>query len=165
MDMLLHRRMLVLVVGVALALAVAAFGSTKAATAAAPGPVERTTPIVGACAFPVELEETGKEKLIDVPGEDFLLIFPGLRGTFTNVEEPDNQVTLVEPGKGRVTPLENGDLFVVATGHNVLVVPGEGIFLAIGRVEFILAPPYTVGSELTILEHQGQLIDVCALLE
>ena len=164
MDMLLHRRMLALVVGIALALGVA-FVLPKATTAAAPVPVDRTTPIVGACAFPVELEETGKEKLIDVPGEDFLLIFPGLRGTFTNVEEPDNQVTLVEPGKGSVTPLENGDLFVVATGHNVLVVPGEGILLAIGRVEFILAPPHTVGSELTILENQGQLIDVCALLE
>jgi hypothetical protein len=162
--MLLHRRMLV-VVGVALALAVA-FVLPKVSTAQAPDPVvDRETEIVGACAFPVLLEETGKEKLIDVPGEDSMLIFPGLRGTFTNVAEPDNQVTLVEPGKGRATPLENGDLFVVATGHNVLVVPGEGIFLAIGRVEFILAPPHTVGSELTILENQGQLIDVCALLE
>ena len=160
--MLLHRRMLVLVVGVALALAVA-FVLPKVSTAQAPEPVvDRETNIVGACAFPVLLEETGKQKLIELPG---ILIFPGLQGTLTNLADTDNQVTLVEPGTGRVTPLENGDLSVVATGRNVLVVPGEGIFQTIGRVEFILAPPYEVGSELTILANQGQLIDVCALLE
>jgi hypothetical protein len=156
--------MLVLAVGVALALAVA-FVLPKATTAEAPVPVEgRTTEIVGACAFPVLLEETGKEKLIELPGDD-ILIFPGLRGTLTNLADDDNQLTLVEPGKGRLTPQENGDLLVVATGHSLLIVPGEGIFLAIGRVEFTLAPPYNVGSELTILANQGQLIDVCALLE
>jgi hypothetical protein len=160
--MLLHRRMLVLVVGVALALAVA-FVLPKVSAAEAPDPVvDRETNIVGACAFPVLLEETGKQKLIELPG---ILIFPGLQGTLTNLADPDNQVTLVEPGAGRVTPLENGDLLVVATGHNLLIVPGEGIFYAIGRVEFTLAPPYDVGSELTILANQGQLIDVCALLE
>jgi hypothetical protein len=164
MDMLLHRRMLVLVVGAALALAVVIV-LPRTSSAAPPEPVEdRETLIVGACAFPVLLVETGKEKLIELPGDD-ILIFPGLRGTLTNLEEPDNQLTLVEPGTGRLTPLENGDLLVVATGHSLLIVPGEGIFLAIGRVEFTLAPPYNVGSELTILENQGQLIDVCALLE
>jgi hypothetical protein len=160
--MLLHRRMLVLMVGVALALAVALV-LPKVSTAQAPDPVvDRETEIVGACAFPVLLEETGKQKLIELPG---ILIFPGLKGTLTNLADTDNQVTLVEPGVGRATPLENGDLSVVATGRNVLVVPGEGIFQTIGRVEFILAPPYEVGSELTILANQGQLIDVCALLE
>jgi hypothetical protein len=160
--MLLHRRILVLVVGVALALAVA-FVLPKVSTAQAPEPVvDRETTIVGACAFPVLLEETGKQKLIELPG---IMIFPGLKGTLTNLADPDNQVTLVEPGTGRVTPLENGDLLVEATGRNILVVPGEGIFQTIGRVEFTLAPPYDVGSELTILANQGQLIDVCALLE
>jgi hypothetical protein len=160
--MLLHRRMLVLVVGVALALAVA-FVLPKVSTAQAPDPVvDRETNIVGACAFPVLLEETGKEKSIERPG---IRIFPGLQGTLTNLADPDNQVTLVEPGAGRATPLENGDLLVEATGRNILIVPGEGIFLAIGRVEFTLAPPYDVGSELTILGNQGRLIDVCALLE
>jgi hypothetical protein len=160
--MLLHRRMLVLVVGVALALAVA-FVLPKISTAQAPDPVlDRETNIVGACAFPVLLEETGKQKLIELPG---IMIFPGLKGTLTNLADTENQVTLVEPGTGRVTPLENGDLLVEATGRNVLVVTGEGIFQTIGRVEFTLAPPYDVGSELTILENQGQLIDVCALLE
>ena len=160
--MLVHRRMLVLVVGVALALAVA-FVLPKVSMAQAPEPViDRETTIVGACAFPVLLEETGKQKLIELPG---ILIFPGLQGTLTNLADPDNQLTLVEPGVGRGTLLENGDLLVEATGRNILIVPGEGIFQTIGRVEFTLAPPYTVGSELTILANQGQLIDVCALLE
>jgi hypothetical protein len=168
LDMLLQRKMLMLlvvVVGMAIALVVA-LALPRASRAAAPDPVvDRTTRIEGACAFPVLLEETGKQKMIELPGGDFLLIFPGLRGTLTNLEDPDKQLTLLEPGKGRVTPLENGDLSVVATGHNVLVVPGEGIFETIGRVEFILAPPYDVGSELTILKNRGQLSDLCALLE
>ena len=66
---------------------------------------------------------------------------------------------------GRVTPpsVEGGDLLVTVTGHNVLVVPGEGIF-EVRQATFTLAPPYDVGSEHTILESRGKLVDLCALL-
>jgi hypothetical protein len=63
-----------------------------------------------------------------------------------------------------VTPLANGDWLVKVSGHNILVVPGEGIFLSIGQATFILAPPFTVGSELTILESRGKLVDLCERL-
>jgi hypothetical protein len=163
--MLLHRRMLVLVVGVALALAVA-FVLPKATTAAPPGPVGDPYTVAGACDFPVLFEDTGKLKIIELPGPEgaFLVIFAGWSTTLTNLEEPANQVTIRGGGIGRVTPLANGDWLVEVSGHNILVVPGEGIF-EVRRATFTLAPPFTVGSELTILESHGKLTDICALLE
>ena len=111
------------------------------------------------------VEEGGKVMDIALPGGEVLRIFPGGRSTLTNLEEPSNQVTLRGGGKGRVTPplVEGGDLLVTVTGHNVLVVPGEGIF-EVRKATFTLAPPYDVGSELTILESQGKVVDLCALL-
>ena len=165
MDMLLHRRMLVLVVGGALALAVG-FVLAKASAAAPPEPVQPPTfTVEGACDFPVLFEQSGKVKFIDVPPPegDFMLVFPGAVTTLTNLEEPEHQVTVRGGGMGRVTPLANGDWLVKVSGHNILVVPGEGIF-EVRRATFTLAPPYDVGSELTILESRGKLVDLCALL-
>jgi hypothetical protein len=104
-------------------------------------------------------------KFIDVPGEDFMLVFPPSGGatTMTNLEEPENQVTVRGGGMGRVTPLENGDWLVKVSGHNILVVPDEGIF-EVRRATFTLAPPFDVGSELTILERRGKVADLCAAL-
>jgi|SRR5215212_8197071 len=165
MDMLLHRRVLVLVVGVALALTVA-FVLPKVTTAAPPESADATFTVAGACDFPVFFEQTGKVKVIGLPGPEgaFLVIFAGGSSTLTNLEEPTNQVTLRGGGIGRVTPLDNGDWLVEVEGHNILVVPGEGIF-DVRHATFTLAPPYDVGSELTILESQGKLTDLCTLLE
>jgi hypothetical protein len=168
MGMLLRRRMLVLVVGAALALAVAAVAWPKDASAQLPPPpqpVDNTFTVEGACEFSVLVEESGMVMDIPLPGGDVLRIFPGAGSTLTNLEEPSNQVTLRGGGKGRVTPplVEGGDLLVTVTGHNVLVVPGEGIF-EVRKATFTLAPPYNVGSVLTILERRGKLIDLCARL-
>lgn len=168
MGMLLRRRMLVLVVGAALALAVAAVAWPKHASAQLPPPpqpVDNTFTVEGACEFSVLVEESGMVMDIPLPGGNVLRIFPGAGSTLTNLEEPSNQVTLRGGGKGRVTPplVEGGDLLVTVTGHNVLVVPGEGIF-EVRKATFTLAPPYDVGSELTILESQGKVVDLCALL-
>src|ERR687898_1045423 len=168
MVMLLRRRMLVLVVGAALALAVAAVAWPKDASAKLPPPpqpVDNTFTVEGACDFSVLVEESGMVMDIALPGGDVLRIFPGAGSTLTNLEEPSNQVTLRGGGKGRVTPplVEGGDLLVTVTGHNVLVVPGEGIF-EVRKATFPLAPPYDVGSELTILESQGKVVDLCTLL-
>jgi len=168
-NVLLHRsRLMVFTLAVALALAVAAVAWCKDASAQSPPPpqpVDNTFTVEGACEFSVLIEESGKVMDIPLPGGDVLRIFPGAGSTLTNLEEPSNQVTLRGGGTGRVTPplVEDGDLLVTVTGHNVLVVPGEGIF-EVRNATFTLAPPYAVGSELTILESQGKVVDLCALL-
>jgi hypothetical protein len=166
MGMLLHRRILVLVVGTALALAVA-FVLPKASSAEPPEPVDETPFVLeGFCDFPVQVEETGKTKEILLPDESLLLTAPGARLALTNLTEPDKQVSLVNTGTLRLRELENGNLSLVGRGHNVLFDPGGGIFLTIGRVELLLTPTDVPDVyDITILENQGRLIDVCALLE
>jgi hypothetical protein len=168
---ILHRRGAI-VVALAVVLAMAAVVMLPRASSAAPGPngnapkpFHNTYTVEGACDFPVLIEEAGKVKDIELPGGDVLRIFPTQHSTLTNLEEPSNQVMLRGGGKGRVTPpsTEGGDLLVTVTGHNVLVVPGEGIF-EVRKATFTLAPPYDVGSELTILEREGKAIDLCARL-
>jgi hypothetical protein len=160
---------LALAVVLALGLLAVSLGALPKAASAQepppPQPVDNTFTVEGACDFPVLIEESGKVMDIPLPGGDILRIFPGARSTLTNLEEPSNQITLRGGGKGRVTPpsTEGGDLLVTVTGHNVLVVPGEGIF-EVRQATFTLAPPYDVGSELTVLERQGEIVDLCARL-
>jgi hypothetical protein len=167
MDMLLHRRMLVLVASVALALAVVLV-LPRASSAAPPEPVGGE-PIVdeGFCDFPVLREETGHVKFTELPGGDFL-VRGQVATTLTNLDNPENQ--FFDPGgfSGRVTPLTDagleGDVLVEASGHNLLFDPGEGIFLIIGQATFTVAGGPSVGGDITILESHGQVIDVCERL-
>ena len=166
MDMLLHRRMLVLVAGVALALAVVLV-LPRASSAAPPEPVGDTFVDEGFCDFPVLREETGHVKFRELPGGDFL-VTGQVATTLTNLDNPENQ--FFDPGgfSGRVTPLTDagleGDVLVEASGHNLLFDPGEGIFLIIGQATFTVAGGPSVGGDITILESHGEVIDVCERL-
>src|SRR5918994_6750680 len=147
MEMLLHRRMLVLVAGVALALAVVLV-LPRASSAAPPDPVDNTFVDEGFCDFPVLREETGHVKFTELPGGDFL-VRGQVATTLTNLDNPENQ--FFDPGgfSGRVTPLTDagleGDVLVEASGHNLLFDPGEGIFLIIGQATFTVAGGPSVG--------------------
>jgi len=158
--------MLVLVVGAALALAVAFVLPRNAS--AAPHEFGETSEwtIEGACDFPVLLTQTPASTgtVKELPGGVTLLAGNSIL-TATNLENPENQVTDVGGGSAFVTLDENGDLLVVARGHTGLIVPDEGIFFTYGRATITVEPPGTPGLPLTILENQGRLIDVCALLE
>ena len=118
----------------------------------------------GFCDFPVLSESTGHFKVRALPGGDFLLTGRGV-ATLTNVEEPDNQLIDRGGGSGRITPLTDegleGDVLVVARGHNLLFDPGEGIFLIIGQATFTVAGGPFVGGDITILETHGRVINVC----
>jgi hypothetical protein len=157
--------MLVLVAGAALALAVA-FVLPKASSAEPPAPYYFNEELTDVCDFPVLVEITGKTKTIVLPDGSQLITSPGLRATLTNLEDSDNQVSFGITGPIRLTELENGVLLGVGRGRNLLLDPGGGTFLTIGRVEFTLTPTAVEGVyDITILESTGPVIDVCALLE
>ena len=122
MDMLLHRRMLVLVVGAALALAVAFVLPTNAS--AAPPEFGETSEwtIEGACDFPVLLTQTPASTAtqIELPGGVTLIAGRAIL-TATNLDNPENQVTDVGGGSAFVSLDENGDLLVVVRGHTGLI--------------------------------------------
>ncbi len=145
-------------------LAVAAVvASPKAASAAPPEPFDDRYVAEGYCDFPVLVESTGKQIFRELPGGDFFL-FTRSTTTLTNLDDPENRLVGRGGGSGRVKPLENGDVRVVARGQNVLFDPGEGIFLTVGKVRFTVAGGPGVGGDITILESRGRLIDLCARL-
>jgi len=162
MDMLLHRRILVLVAGVALALAVVLV-LPRASSAAPPGPVDVTTTLPG-CDFPVEAEVSGKSKVIDLDSGQTLITSPNLRITLTNVTEPTNQVTYVITGSFLTTERTYGNLDVEARGSNLIFGPEVGIFLTIGHFTFIGFEDEGAVVAITPPTGEGSLTDVCALL-
>jgi hypothetical protein len=159
MDMLLHRRMLVLVVGAALALAVA-LAATRDASAAPPETFEDAFPVEGVCDFPVLLEVSGKSKFIELPDGRSIVTSPGLRVTLTNLDKPANSASYVITGAFHQRELAGGRLLVVATGRNLLFDPSLGMFLTVGRVAFEVDEDGSV----TPLEDTGRMIDVCVRL-
>jgi hypothetical protein len=163
MDMLLHRRMLVLVAGAALALAVVLVLLPRASSAAPPEPVDVTTELPG-CNFPVGAEVSGKSKVTDLPSGQTLITSPNLRITLTNLTEPTNQVTYVITGSFLTTERVDGNLDVEARGSNLIFGPEVGIFLAIGRFTFVGFEDGGPIVAITPPTGEGRLTDVCALL-
>jgi len=159
MNVSLQRTLMACVLAVTLALVAA-----EGALAAPPEPSNDSYTAEGYCSFPVLVEQTGQFKDRVLPGGEILRT-GHTPITLTNLDDPENQ--LIDHGggfAGRITMLENGDVLVVATGHNFLFDPGEGIFMTVGRAEFTVASGPEVGGDITILESQGRLLDVCALL-
>lgn len=169
MNLTLSRTLMACVLAATLAL-VAALVAAEGASAAPPEPPMPPEPIndsftvEGFCSFPVLFEQTGKKKVRELPGGG-ILVTGHSPTTLTNLDNPENRLTFRGEGfAGRVTMLENGDALVVATGHNFLFDPGEGIFRTVGRAEFTVAGGPEIGGDITILESHGRLVDVCALL-
>jgi hypothetical protein len=164
MDMLLHRRMLVLVAGVALALAVVLV-LPRASSAAPPGDVDVEDVTLPGCDFPVQADVSGKSKVIDLPSGQTLITSPNLRITLTNVTEPTNQVTYVITGSFLTTEQDDGNLDVEARGSNLIFGPEVGIFLTIGQFTFTgFEADEGVVVATTPPTGEGSLTDVCAVL-
>jgi hypothetical protein len=164
MDMLLHRRMLVLVAGVALALAVVLVLLPRASSAAPPGDVDVEDVTLPGCDFPVQADVSGKSKVIDLPSGQTLITSPNLRITLTNVTEPTNQVTYVITGSFLTTERTDGNLDVEARGSNLIFGPEVGIFLTIGQFTFIGFEDEGAVVAITPPTGEGSLTDVCAVL-
>jgi hypothetical protein len=160
-NAIMHRRRLVVfALAVALALAVVVM-LPRATSAAPPEPVVDSPEVIeGECDFPVLLEVSGKEKVIEFDGNT-LITAPGLRATLTNLDEPTNQVTVGITGTVRITELANGDVVFVFRGRNLLSGPDVDFILTIGR----FTGSMTAAGEFSPITGKGKVIDICALLE
>jgi hypothetical protein len=98
MNVWVHRRMVVIVLGVAFGLALV-FALSRASSAASPNG-EDPEPVVfsniekNLCDFRVLIEGEGKIKDIEKPDGSIISTGPGVTITMTNLEEPDNQITV-----------------------------------------------------------------------
>lgn len=112
-----------------------------------------------ACDFPVHFEGSGKIKEIEKPDGILLLPAPGFSITLTNVEEPDNQVTVHNDSAWQFKPLPDGTTLLVVPGQ-FLVWPPLQLF--VGRHTFLLD---SEGEIIELVSSQGKEVDLCALLE
>jgi hypothetical protein len=156
------KRAIVMALSVILALIVAA----PIAVAAQKEPnipvdVEGTFEVEGLCDFPVRFEVSGKGKTIELPGGRKIMTSPGLFATLTNVNKPENQMTLNITGAFHETTLENGNVETVVTGRNLLFDPEAGFVLAIGKFSYVFDEE---GNLVQPLSGEGQQIDICEAL-
>lgn len=118
-----------------------------------------------ACAFPIRIEVSGREKVIFLPGDRVLVASPGLRVTFTNLDDPSKQSTQVITGSVHVTFLENGDAEIVFTGRNFLEgfgAPLPFLALTVGQLSMTLDP---AGNFVEPPQGSAKVSDVCSLVE
>jgi hypothetical protein len=160
------KRIVLLMVGIFMALVVAAPMVSAQSNAGAPGDASGTIVVnpgdyPGSCEFPFSLEFSGKAKTIELPNGGFIFTSPGLDVTITNLEEPENQATFNITGSVHQSTSENGDVTTVLTGRNFAIDPEAGTTVVIGTFSFIF------DAEGNLIQPQtgtGQRIDVCELL-
>ena len=178
------KRAIVLALSVILALTMAApTVLARSVNGVAPGDVNPDSkPIIinagdpnfpGTCDFPLQLDLSGKGKLIEHPngvGLTSISTSPGLDVTITNVETPENQATFNITGSiVTSTNLETGEVTQLFRGRNLIFDAQAGTNIAIGNFSFVsipAGPPGVAGDIIVqpLTSTGGQLIDVCALL-
>jgi hypothetical protein len=168
-----HRRMVVIVLGMAFGLTLV-FALSRASSAASPNgvppePSEVNRIEENLCAFPVLIEGEGKIKDIFTGDGSLIEVAPGFTITMSNLEEPDNQITVTDTAAWNFTPLANGGTLFVGTGQFFVLVDEDlteelqqGIYLAVGRTTWVEDAEGTL--DTSTFRNDGQLIDVCATL-
>jgi hypothetical protein len=162
------KRVLLMMVGILLALVVAApmVSAQPQGQGGKPQDVDEepidldSGAVFGNCDFPVRLEYSGKAKTLQLPGERFIFTSPELTATLTNLKT-EEQETVVITGAFHQTTLENGDVVTQATGRNLLGDPEAGFVIAVGNFSYVFDAE---GNLVQPLTGEGQLIDVCELL-
>jgi hypothetical protein len=125
-------------------------------------PDDPNPPLPGHCSFPIQLDLSGKGKVITQPDGSAIITSPGLFVTVTNLDTPENQVTLNITGTfHETTNPENGEVTTRITGRNLPFDPVRGVNLTKGNFSFVFDAE---GNLLQSFEGKGQVIDVCELL-
>jgi hypothetical protein len=127
-------------------------------------PDDPNPPLPGHCSFPIQLDLSGKEKVITLPDGSAIITSPSLFVTVTNLDSPENQVTLNITGTIHQTTAANGDVTYRITGRNLPFDPVEGVNLTIGNFSFVFDAEGNLLQSFEQTDGKGQVIDVCALL-
>src|SRR5206468_3109975 len=120
-------------------------------------------PANAGCNFPVNWTVTGKSSIITLPGDRLMINAPKQTAVVTNLDDPSKSVTLNITGVIHASFGPQGEVMVVATGRNLLADPiANTMVLTIGTFKYIFDP--TTGAQID-LSGEGQLIDVCAMID
>jgi hypothetical protein len=122
-------------------------------------------PANAGCNFPVNWTGTGKSSIITLPGDRVIVTGPTATTVVTNLDDPSKSVTLKVGGVLHASFGPQGEVFIVATGRNLLADPTANIMvLTIGTFKYIF-DPIAGAPVLTDLSGKGQLFDVCAMID
>jgi hypothetical protein len=127
-------------------------------------PEDPDPPLPGHCSFPIQLDLSGKAKTIELPDGSAIITSPGLFVTVTNLDTPENQVTLNITGTFHETTAENGDVTTRITGRNLPFDPDAGVNLTIGNFSYVFDKNGNLIQSFEDTDGKGQVIDVCELL-
>ena len=158
-------RLMVVAAMAAMALVVAA--PSVLAQAGAPTDVDETPFILkkgavfGNCAFPVEVQFSGKGKQINLPDGSFIATSPGLKVTLTNTETGTQETFSISGSFDVTTDPETGNVTTTSRGTSLLGDPEAGFVVATGNFSFVLNAK---GKLVEPLSGEGELIDVCEAL-
>ena len=162
------KRAIVVAISVILALVVAAPTVLAQGNGGAPEDVSGTIPpedvaqfFPGHCSFPIQLELSGKGKVISLPDGHRILTSPGLHVTVTNMDNGEQATFNITGTFHETTNPENGEVTTTVTGRNLLFDPEAGVVLTIGEFTYVFDAK---GKLIQAFEGEGQVIDVCALL-
>jgi len=117
--------------------------------------------IPGTCDFPMQLKVSGKTKTIELPDGSLIITSPGLDVTVTNRDNGE-QARFSITGSFHQSTNETGQVTTLARGRSLLFDPVAGTVIASGNFSYVFNADGTLAQPL---EGEGQLIDVCALLE
>ncbi len=162
------KRAIVLALSVILALTMAAPTVLAQGNGGAPEDVSGTIPpeivaqFPGHCSFPIQLELSGKGKEITLPDDRRIFTSPGLHVTVTNLDTGEQATFNITGTFHETTNPQNGEVTTRITGRNLLFDPEAGVVLTIGNFSFVFDAE---GNLVQPFKGEGQVIDVCALLE
>src|SRR5215204_2420925 len=109
----------------------------------------------GGCDFPVLFEATGKEKRIELPHDQGLLITsPGLDATLTNTLTGTQETFNVTGTVRELPPDKEGNIVTEFEGRNLAIDREAGFDVAIGDFSF----GFDAEGNLIPLSGEGQLI-------
>jgi hypothetical protein len=127
-------------------------------------PADPNPPLPGHCSFPIQLDLSGRGTVITQPDGSAIITSPGLFVTVTNLDSPENQVTLNVTGTFHQTTAANGDVTYKITGRNLLSDPDAGYVLLSGNFSFVFDENGNLIQSFEDTDGNGQVIDVCELL-
>jgi hypothetical protein len=151
----------------AVALLAVSLAPVVQAQAGAPTDVDETPfvlkprAVFGNCAFPVEVQFSGKGKQINLPDGSFIATSPGLKVTLTNTKTGTSETFSISGSFDVTTDPETGNVTTVSRGTSLLGDPEAGFVVATGNFSFVLDAK---GKLVEPLSGEGELIDVCEAL-
>jgi hypothetical protein len=117
--------------------------------------------VFGNCAFPVEVQFSGKGKQINLPDGSFIATSPGLKVTLTNTTNGNQETFSISGSFDVTTDSKTGNVTTVSRGTSLLGDPEAGFIVATGNFSFVLDAK---GKLVEPLSGEGQMIDVCEAL-